>query len=185
MKKGQRPGHHFRRVGKRKLPKLINPAIAKKIPNKKYKLILKQKLGPNADADGDGVKNKNDCYPFNEKKQDSERVLRELKRREEMKKKNEEGYNQIYIEPKEFGNEEGFNLVDDGLRKKEFVYKLEMSKPMSSSDGLKRVNKTKDLSTFTTLKKALKGADEVRTENKSFLIKRGNTEFVIKGADDL
>ena len=69
MRKGTRPSKHIRRVGKRKLPKLINPSIAKKIPNKKYKIIMKKKLGPNADADGDGVKNKNDCFPFDKKKQ--------------------------------------------------------------------------------------------------------------------
>lgn len=69
-KKRRRPSAHNRniKVGKgrtRKRNVLVNPHI-KKITKKQYNRI--RKLNPKGDYDKDGVKNKDDCYPFDEKK---------------------------------------------------------------------------------------------------------------------
>lgn len=69
-RKRRRPSAHNRKikVGKgrtRKRNVLVNPHI-KKITKKQYNRI--RKLNPNKDYDRDGVKNKDDCYPFDEKR---------------------------------------------------------------------------------------------------------------------
>ena len=94
MIKGQRPSAHFRRVGKRKFVKKINPTL-KKMTNKQYKLIMKKKLGLEADFDGDGVKNKKDCFPFNEKKQDDPVYMSHEKERSKSIKEALEERNQL------------------------------------------------------------------------------------------
>lgn len=67
-KKRKRPSSHTRRVrvGKRRTGRrnvLVNPHI-KKITKQQYNKI--RRLNPKGDYDKDGVKNKDDCYPFDE-----------------------------------------------------------------------------------------------------------------------
>lgn len=71
-RKRRRPSVHNRniKVGKgrtRRRNVLINPHI-KKITKTQYNRI--RKLNPKGDYDRDGVRNKDDCFPFDEKKQD-------------------------------------------------------------------------------------------------------------------
>ena len=68
--KHARPHNHIRVINTRRGRKavLVNPAINKKMTNKQYRKMLR-KTSPFADADGDGVKNINDCRPFDKKKQ--------------------------------------------------------------------------------------------------------------------
>ena len=70
MKKGQRPQTHLRNVRTRNGGRLtlINPEV-KKITNKQYRKAMK-KLSPLSDADNDGVRNIDDCKPFDKNKQD-------------------------------------------------------------------------------------------------------------------
>jgi hypothetical protein len=71
MKRGQKPSRHIRVVRTRKGMKAvsINPMINKNVTNKQYKRMMKR-IAPFADYDKDGVRNIDDCRPFDKKRQD-------------------------------------------------------------------------------------------------------------------